>query len=141
MKYWLGVVSKEHVLRGVEGGFCQVCHGKAVPLKRMKKGDYLIYYSPKISMDSDIKCQEITAIGKMKDERIYQFQMSENFIPYRRNVKFLKLKGKCSINELREHPEWSKYSKQLRYGHFQVSEEFFEFICSFFIQDSAIEVG
>ena len=56
-------------------------------------------------------------------------------------MKFLKLKGKCSINELREHPEWSKYSKQLRYGHFQVSEEFFKFICSFFSQDSAIEVG
>ena len=92
-------------------------------------------------MDSDIKCQEITAIGKIKDERIYKFQMSENFVPYRRNVKFLKLKGKCSINELREHHEWLKYSKQLRYGHFQVSEEFFKFICSFFICDSVIEVG
>ena len=36
-KFWIGVVSKEHVLRGVEGGFCQVCHGKKRPLNRMKK--------------------------------------------------------------------------------------------------------
>lgn len=27
-KFWVGVVSKEHVQRGVTGGFCQVCHGK-----------------------------------------------------------------------------------------------------------------
>lgn len=44
-RYWVGVVSKNHVLRGVEGNFCQVCHGKGGPLNRMKKGDYLLYYS------------------------------------------------------------------------------------------------
>ena len=43
-KFWVGVVSKEHVQRGVKGGFCQVCHGKKGPLNRMKKGDYLLYY-------------------------------------------------------------------------------------------------
>ena len=48
MKYWIGTVSQEHVLRGVAGGFCQVCHGKAAPLNRMKRGDWLLYYSPKI---------------------------------------------------------------------------------------------
>ena len=37
-RFWVGVVSKEHVLRGVEGGFCQVCHGKKAPLNRMKGG-------------------------------------------------------------------------------------------------------
>lgn len=36
-KFWVGVVSKEHVQRGVKGGFCQVCHGKKGPLNRMKK--------------------------------------------------------------------------------------------------------
>ena len=41
-RYWVGVVSKNHVLRGVEGNFCQVCHGKGGPLNRMKKGDYLL---------------------------------------------------------------------------------------------------
>ncbi len=48
-KFWIGVVSKEHVLRGVEGGFCQVCHGKKRPLNRMKKGDYLYTTVPSIS--------------------------------------------------------------------------------------------
>ena len=57
MKYWMGTVSKEHVMIGVEGNFCQLCHGKSTPLKRMKKGDILIYYSPKISLNSDVKFQ------------------------------------------------------------------------------------
>ena len=124
----MGTVSKEHVMIGVEGNFCQLCHGKSTPLKRMKKGDILIYYSPKISLNSDVKFQEITAIGKIKDENVYQFQMTENFIPYRRDVDYLKLNGKCTINELRKHPEWIKYAKQLRYGHFEISEDFFRFI-------------
>ena len=34
-KYWIGTVSREHVRIGVEGGFCQVCHGKKGPLARM----------------------------------------------------------------------------------------------------------
>ena len=54
----------------------------------MKKGDILIYYSPKISLNSDVKFQEITAIGKIKDENVYQFQMTENFVPYRRDVDY-----------------------------------------------------
>ena len=59
-RFWIGVVSKEHVLRGVEGGFCQLCHGKKAPLNRMKKGDYLLYYSPKYQMNDQEKLQNFT---------------------------------------------------------------------------------
>lgn len=48
-RFWIGVVSKEHVLRGVEGGFCQVCHGKKAPLNRMKKGTTFSTTAPSIS--------------------------------------------------------------------------------------------
>ena len=67
-RFWIGVVSKEHVLRGVEGGFCQVCHGKKAPLNRMKKGDYLLYYSPKYQLNGQEKLQAFTAIGKILDD-------------------------------------------------------------------------
>jgi hypothetical protein len=48
MRYWIGVASKEHVMRGVQGGFAQVCHGKEGPLKQMTPQDWIIYYSPTI---------------------------------------------------------------------------------------------
>ncbi|MHA4915566.1 EVE domain-containing protein, partial [Enterococcus faecium] len=53
MNYWIGVASRDHIARGVAGGFCQLCHGKAQALKRMKKGDWIIYYSPKETMDGN----------------------------------------------------------------------------------------
>ena len=28
-RYWIGVASRDHVARGVAGGFCQLGHGKA----------------------------------------------------------------------------------------------------------------
>ena len=46
-KYWIIVASKDHVKNGISAGIAQACHGKSSPLKRMKKGDYLIYYSGK----------------------------------------------------------------------------------------------
>src|SRR5580704_6121744 len=91
-KYFIAVVSRDHVIKGVEGGFAQAAHGKSAPLKRMKKGDWLIYYSPKISMLRDEKCQCLTAIGIIKDDKIYQFEMSKDFIPNRRDVNYKKCK-------------------------------------------------
>lgn len=81
MKYWIGTVSKEHVLRGVAGGFCQVCHGKAAPLNRMQRGDWLLYYSPKIRLDGHDKLQAFTALGQIADDQAYPFQMSASLSP------------------------------------------------------------
>ena len=82
MKYWIGTVCQEHVLRGVAGGFCQVCHGKAAPLNRMKRGDWLLYYSPKIRLHGNEKLQAFTAFGQILDDQAYPFQMSADFIPF-----------------------------------------------------------
>lgn len=45
-RYWIAVASKEHAQKGIDECIAQVCHGKQNPLKRMKTGDWLIYYSP-----------------------------------------------------------------------------------------------
>jgi hypothetical protein len=34
-KYWIGVASRNHVRMGMAGGFCQLCHGKAAPMRRL----------------------------------------------------------------------------------------------------------
>jgi hypothetical protein len=43
---WLAVASAEHVRIGRAEGFMQVCHGKAVPLRRLRPDDWVIYYLP-----------------------------------------------------------------------------------------------
>ena len=88
-RYWVGVVSRDHVQRGVQGGFCQVCHGKKLPLERMDPGDYLVYYSPKQGYGGKELCQAFTALGRVLERPAYPFALSENFVPYRRDVTFL----------------------------------------------------
>jgi hypothetical protein len=121
------------VLRGVEGGFMQACHGKKPPLVRMKKGDGFLFYSGKVSMDGNEKCQEFTAIGEVKDDLVYQFQMSENFIPFRRNIEFLE-SNSVSILPLIDDLEFIQDKKywgyNFRYGFLEIGEKDFNFIQS-----------
>ncbi|WP_373741013.1 EVE domain-containing protein [Neisseria sp.] len=128
MKYWVGTVSKEHVLLGKAGGFCQVCHGKSAPLNRMKKGDWLLYYSPKTRLEGGTKHRSFTAFGQITDDKAYPFRMSETFVPYRRDVDYADTYRDCPIEIVRSHPEWKKYAGMLRYGHFEISEDFFRLV-------------
>lgn len=86
--HWIAVASREHVLRGFAGGFAQVCHGKPGPLKQMASGDWIVYYSPTERFGETGPCRKFTAIGRIKPREPYQFQMSPDFIPWRRDVEF-----------------------------------------------------
>lgn len=88
-KYWIIAASKDHVKNGIAAGIAQACHGKSSPLKKMKKGDFVVFYSGKQTMGEPGKCQEFTALGKVSDDETYQFQISEDFCPSRRNIDFL----------------------------------------------------
>lgn len=60
---WVAVASAEHVRHGRRGGFMQVCHGKAGPLRRIHPGDRVVYYSPTISFGGKDRLQAFTALG------------------------------------------------------------------------------
>jgi len=89
MKYWIGVVSKQHVLRGVHLGIAQIGHGKQSGLARMHAGDGFIYYSPKESKDDNKALQAFTAIGRIVDDEIWQADEGD-FKPWRRKVLYAK---------------------------------------------------
>ncbi|MEO8575160.1 MAG: EVE domain-containing protein [Gemmatimonadales bacterium] len=91
-KYWIGVVSLSHVERGVTGGFAQLGHGKAAPLQRMSKGDWLVYYSPKTDFADGEPLRQFTAIGQVIGDAVYKHRMSPDFVPSRRDVRFVKSK-------------------------------------------------
>ena len=85
--YWIGVVSKDHVDVGVGGGFTQVNHGKAGPLERMRAGDGFVFYSPRTRHPDGESLQAFTAIGRIRDGRVYQASMGD-FQPFRLDVDF-----------------------------------------------------
>ncbi len=92
MNYWIIVASRDHLMRGVEGGFCQANHGKRAPLARMSAGDRVLFYSPKERYGFAQPLQQFTAIGQVKDDDIYQAEVSPDFKAYRRDVVFFPCK-------------------------------------------------
>lgn len=128
-KYWLGVASHAHVKLGVAGGFAQLCHGKAAPLRRMKKGDWIIYYSSKKELGKPEPEQAFTAIGQLIDEQVYQFEMAPDFIPFRRNVRFLPQAQPTSIFPLIDAlhciPDKQHWGYNFRFGHLEIDQHDF----------------
>ncbi len=132
-RYWIGVASREHVKRGVAGGFSQLCHGKSLPLKRMAVGDWLIYYSPRERFDETAACQKFTAIGKVVGENVFPFEMSPGFVPYRRDVCFLDADDVpiCPlIDQLSFIHDRSRWGYAFRFGHLEIMKSDFEVIAT-----------
>jgi EVE domain len=89
IRNWIAVASAEHVRRGREEGFMQICHGKAAPLRRIRPGERVAYYSPTVTFGGKDKCQTFTAIGRVRTGDPYCFDMGNNFVPFRKDVDWL----------------------------------------------------
>lgn len=87
-RFWIGVASREHVLKAVEGGFCQFSHGSAAAVARVQPGDGIAYYSPRDQMRGGEAVQAFTAIGIVGDGDPEQAIQSGQFRPSRRKVTY-----------------------------------------------------
>jgi hypothetical protein len=83
---WLGVVSADHVARGVGLGIAQIGHGKKAGLARMAPKDLLVYYSPRRTLGGP-PLREFTAIGRVADDELWQADEGD-FRPWRRLVEY-----------------------------------------------------
>ncbi len=124
-RYWIGVVSLSHVKLGRAGGYAQLGHGKAAPLRRMSKGDWLVSYSPKTDMTDGEPLQMFTAIGKIRDDRIYEHAMGPDFVPFRRDLAYLACRP-ASIQPLLAKLSFIKdperWGYPFRTGHFEIGK-------------------
>ncbi len=132
-RYWIGIASKEHVKTGVAEGFCQLCHGKAQPLRRMSVGDGLIYYSAKEIFGEPMLCQQFTAIGEVTGNEVYQFEMFPGFVPYRRDIRFFDAQDVpirpliAQLSFIRDKQHWG-YA--FRFGHLEIPRADYELIAA-----------
>jgi predicted RNA-binding protein len=131
--YWINTISRDHVQRGVESGFTQAGHGKDTGLKRLKAGDWIVFYSPKTSYKDGETLHAFTAIGRVKDSELYQVEMAPGFVPWRRNVDFydcVETPIKPLIDELSFIKDKTHWGYMFRFGLFKIPEEDFELIKS-----------
>lgn len=104
--YWIAVASADHVRRGRAAGFMQVNHGKAAPLRRVKPGDGIIYYSPTTIMGEKDGLQAFTAIGTVREGEPYEGDMGGGFTPFRRDVEWARAE-ETSIKPLLDRLEFT----------------------------------
>ncbi len=129
-KHWIAVASAEHVALGRTQGFMQVGHGKEAPLHRLRRGDRVVYYSPVRVFGTRDAYQSFTALGTIRDERVYRAEMAGGFQPFRRDVDWLPgqpapirpLLGELSFT--RGTPNWGQ---AFRYGLFRIDDA--DFAC------------
>ncbi|MFD1986107.1 EVE domain-containing protein [Mesorhizobium newzealandense] len=129
--HWIAVASAEHVRRGRHGGFMQVNHGKAAPLRRIKPGDGIVYYSPTTIFGEKDGLQAFTAIGAVRQGEPYQGEMGGGFTPFRRDVAWA-MAEETAIKPLLDRLEFtagkSNWGYQLRLGLFELSAHDFSLI-------------
>lgn len=89
-RHWVGVVSRDHVARGVEGGFAMLNHGKLGPLLRLQPGHGLIYYSPRTGYPDGAPLKAFTAIGMVQDAEPYQAEIRPGMTGFRRDIDWRK---------------------------------------------------
>ncbi len=125
----MGVASRDHVQAAVEGGFCQLGHGKEAPVRRLKRGDRLIFYSPRARLDGGETVQAFTAAGQILDDAPFQVKQGNAFHPFRRKVHYEATK-EAPIHPLLEELSFtegrSNWGMAFRRGTFKISQQDYE---------------
>jgi hypothetical protein len=118
---------------GKEHGFLQAGHGKKSFLDRMSAGDFVIFYSPKTSVENGETLQTFTAIARLTDENIYQAEASDGFKPFRRDAQFFKcleIPIRPLLKDLNFIEDEANWGYPFRQGLFEISEQDFKIIAA-----------
>lgn len=85
----MGVASAQHARGGRDGGFAQLGHGKHMAVKSLRKGDWIVYYSPREGMGEGRSVQAFTTIGRVTSDAPCRAVQAMDFNPYRVDVDYL----------------------------------------------------
>lgn len=138
MTNWINTVSRDHVERGVAGGFTQANHGKPHMLRRMQRDDWLIFYSPKTDFPDGAPLQAFTAIGRVTDDAPYRDEVTGH---WRRAVTFqacTETPIRPLIDALEFITDKARWGYRFRFGVFTVSDADFATIRAAMCQPTAL---
>lgn len=135
-RHWISVVSREHVLLGVAGGFAMMNHGKLAPLQRLSPGDGLAYYSPKTAYPDGAALKAFTAIGTVGPDAPYAAEMPSGMRVFRREIDWFNAR-ETPISDLTDRLEFTRgnWGMLARRGLFEVSDADFQTIRTAMLQE------
>lgn len=131
--YWILVVPRNHAKLGINQSFAQSNHGKSNPLRRMQRGDGVLYYSPKLELGNTTPCQSFTGIGCVLGEKLYHFDAGRGKLVCRRHTQFLPSKDAPIaplINRLHFIKDKTKWGHIFKFEALRISGEDFKLIAA-----------
>jgi hypothetical protein len=131
--YWMGVVHRDHALRGVAQGIAQTNHGAKFGVARMQPGDGFVYYSPKDVYPDGHSLRAFTAIGIVAPGEVWQgtqaMSAESDLRPWRRKVDWDEAAIEAPITPLLDVLELTRgirnWGLQLQKGHLPLTEHDF----------------
>lgn len=128
MAYWINTVSRDHVLAGMQGGFTQASHGRPHALRRLKKDDLIVFYSPRTMYPDGEPLQRFTAIARVTDDEPHQADLTADFQPWRRTVEPIRAAEapvRPLIKDLAFIRDKARWGFVFRRGMFEIGEDDF----------------
>ncbi|MGE2728177.1 EVE domain-containing protein [Mycolicibacterium vaccae] len=125
MTNWIITASRDHVLRGVAGGFIQANHGRPHPVRAMARGDHVFCYSPRTEHPDGDRLQAFTALGRVADDESFQAELTPDFRPWRRRVDFedcVQTPIRPLIEQLDFIEDKAHWGYRFRFGGFRVDD-------------------
>lgn len=112
-QHWVIVASRDHALRGVDGGFVMANHGKRAPLARMSTGDRILIYSPTTTFPHGEPLRAITIVGEVTGADPEPSTVIAG--GFRRAARLREIEP-LPLEEIREHLPVSR----IRFGFFEL---------------------
>jgi hypothetical protein len=109
----------------------QLGHGKETPLRRLRPGDGIVYYSPTTTFRVKDGLQSFTTIGTVAEGGPYRAGIGDGFQPFRRNVRWAEAQEapiKPLLSGLQFVAGAANWGRKLRFGLLSISEEDFRLI-------------
>lgn len=132
IRFWLGVVQRDHVQQAVRGGFAQLNHGSFAGISRLGEADGLVYYSPRETTGGE-PLKSFTAIGRVAPGPVVQAGRSGGSAgQWRRRMDWYRPAVEAPIRPLLLHLEFAAgprhWGAMLRPGLLELSRNDWEVI-------------
>ena len=91
----------------------------------MSQNDGIIYYSPVEKFGQKEPCRKFTALGKVKSGEPYLYEMTKDFVPWRRDINYLKAQEVAIVpllDKLSFITNKQRWGFPFRRGCFEISE-------------------
>lgn len=86
--YWIVVLAADQVERAREGGYAELNGGRVGFLERMRKGDGLVFYSPRSAAPKGELVQKFTAIGEIEDATLARVALTDGSAAFRVTARY-----------------------------------------------------